>query len=145
MEKFFGTYTLTEEEVAERSQQLAESLRNLEAKELEKKSVSSRMTSDINDLKEDIYALKNSVLDGKETKYFDCEVEKDFRSQTKRYYHNGQLIGTEPFTESDKQLHMRDIEREAICDCPQCEECFEPEDGLTASEVRRIGFPGYLS
>ena len=33
-------------------------------------------------------------------------------------------------------------EYSGLCECPQCEECFEPEDGLSAEEVRNIGCPG---
>jgi len=105
-ERIFGTYELNEEEIAERSQQMAETLRNLEAKGLEKKEVSSRIAAEINEIKKRIYELRNQVLDGKQTGYFDCEMVKDYTNQVKRFVYNGQILRVAPFTEQDKQMHI---------------------------------------
>jgi hypothetical protein len=107
-ERYFGTYELSEDEIAEKSKQLAETLRALEAKEQEKKSVTSQFTADINGLKEEIYGLKNVVLDGKESAYFDCEVETDYKRQIKSFFYRGQKIGFRPLSEDERQLHMKD-------------------------------------
>lgn len=108
IERVFGVYKLNDEEIAARSQSLAESLRMLEAKELEKKAAVKRFGSEIDTIKEEIYKLKNQVLDGEESGYFDYEIEKDFQKMVKRCFCNNQLVATLPLSIDEKQLSMND-------------------------------------
>lgn len=106
----WGKHHLNEEELADRSQQLAETLHQLGCKEDEKKQAMKQLASDIEILKLRTGKLKDAIRDGYESGQIVCREEKDYGLQVKRYVsiEHGELIKTEPFSEEDRQMHLKE-------------------------------------
>lgn len=104
----WGKHHLSEEELADRSQQLAETIHQLGCKEDEKKQVMKQIASEIESLKVQMGKLKDAIRDGYESGLIRCREEKDYKQQVKRYYsiEHEELIKTEPFSEEDRQMNL---------------------------------------
>ena len=108
--RVFGRYDLSEEEKAEKSQELAETIRNLGLKHLEKKAVTKQFAADIEGLQETIEQLSGHIRDGYEMKPLNCYRKKDYVRKRVLFISvdSGETVKTEPFTEDDYQMGIRD-------------------------------------
>jgi hypothetical protein len=108
--RVFGRYDLNEEEKREKSQELAETIRNLGLKQLEKKTIVKQFAADIEGLQETIEQLSGHIRDGYEMKPINCYRKKDYVRKRVMFVSvdTGDVVKTEAFTEADYQMGIAD-------------------------------------
>lgn len=99
-------YSFDRDEIAQKSQQLAETCGEKQRLVEEKKSVNSDYKAKI-DAKDSIMNLLSShITNGYEIKSVECDVEMDYDKGLKRYFYQGVLYDTVAMTGDDRQLEI---------------------------------------
>lgn len=83
-EERYLRYDFTASEVHDLSVKLANRTQEMAAKEAEKKSITSQITSDITGIKADISSLSNKVANGYEMRKVECEIKYHLPEQGKK-------------------------------------------------------------
>jgi hypothetical protein len=109
-ENVFGKRALNEQELSQKSQQLAGFIHLLELKKLEKDEAVKQFAAKIKDLEAEIKRLSSHVKDKFEYTEIPCSVEKDLAAKMVHYHslENGELIKSVPFSKEDYQLTLHD-------------------------------------
>lgn len=103
-ENYNFQYTFTQEEIKEKSKQLAKSCEERNSLEDDKKSVMSDFKAKIDSKSAEINVLSNHINTGHEWLNKTCDVEYDFDAGKKIYYWEGMRVGEEKMKSADYQL-----------------------------------------
>jgi len=110
-------YPFSEKELAEKSQQLASCVGELQDLESELKSVKSDYKSKIDAKQALVSGLSNNVRSGFDYRVVECDVIFDYDKAVKEYYYNGILRDTVKMESKDFQTEIPiEIEESAIVD-----------------------------
>lgn len=117
-------YDFTADELAQKSRELANSIKTKEKIAGQKKEMMSSFKYQLDGQDALINSLSNDIQTGHEMRHVDCEIVKDFEKGTKEYWFEGKLHDTVKLSAADHQLHLDEIE-EANAES----ETFTPEVG----------------
>lgn len=105
-ENYDYQHFFTDDELKEKSQQLARACRDHAGIEDQKKSVMSDFKAKLDKISAEINHTSNHINSGFEMRYNTCDVEYAFDEGLKIYYHNGKKVGEEKMTPSDYQAKL---------------------------------------
>lgn len=103
-ENYNFQYNFTEEELKEKSKQLARSCDERNNLEDQKKSVMSDFKSKIDSKNAEINIASGHINNGYEWLTKTCDVEYDFDHGKKIFYYNDLRVGVEKMTKDDYQI-----------------------------------------
>lgn len=103
-ENYNFQYNFTEDELKEKSKQLARSCDERNNLEDQKKSVMSDFKSKIDSKNAEINITSGHINNGYEWLTKTCDVEYDFDNSKKIFYYNNDRVGVEKMSPQDYQL-----------------------------------------
>lgn len=104
-------YNFTEEELKDKSRQLAKSCEERNRLEDEKKSVMGAFKAKIDSKSEEINVISNHINSGYEWLSKSCDVVMDFDNGIKTYFYEGLKVGEEKMMKADYQITIDDVEK----------------------------------
>ena len=107
-------FELTGEEIVEKAMHLADLHGKTQEVEEELKGHKKRLGDIIKENKEEIARICRVIEHGKEIRLVDCEMEKDFDTNTITYFHNGVKIDERAMEPSERQQEMFQDEAEEV-------------------------------
>ncbi len=128
---------LTEAELRAQAEKMAQNLSQIAQYEADLKSIKKQIESDIARCQADLGSAVEKFRSGFEMRNVDCEVQKDFQTNTVRTYRldTGEMIRERALTAEERQL-MLDLEKKE--ETPAAEE--KPEEDLPDADA---GHPFY--
>ena len=101
--------SLSESELLSIGHNSAELAGQIETLNLEKKTVSDRVNTELKELEPQLLAGLRKIRNGREMRVVECLEKIDFIDQKVNYIYNGEVLDSRDITEEDRQLQM-DIE-----------------------------------
>ena len=98
------TRKLTESEMVNTAKTLAKTMSERERILIEKKSAVDEFKARIEEKEEFILQLQHSVNSGTTDEKITCIVRKNYADRVKEYIYEGEIVDTEPMSDSEMQL-----------------------------------------
>lgn len=103
-ENYNFQYNFSQEELHEKSKELARACNERVKLEEQKKSVTSDFKAKIDSKSAEVNILSGHISNGYEWLTKTCDVEYDFDAGKKKYYYDGLMVGVERMSPNDYQL-----------------------------------------
>ena len=98
------TRQLTESEMVNTAKTLAKTMSERERLIMEKKAVVDDFKAKIEEKDEVIHQLQHSVNSGTTDEKITCIVRKNYADRVKEYIYEGEIVDTEPMSDSEMQM-----------------------------------------
>ncbi len=128
---------LSEGELKQLAEQMAQDLAQISQAEADLKSIRKRIEADISKCQSDLVSVVERYRSGFEMRLIECQIQKDFQTNTVRVVRldTGEMIRERALTAEERQL-MLDLEKKE--ETPAAEE--KPEEDLPDADA---GHPFY--
>lgn len=100
------TRKLTQGEMVETAKALSGAMNDRDLLELEKKSVTEDFKNKIGEKTEVIFQLRQNISTGTREESLTCIVRKNYADRVKEFIHEGEIVATEPMSDSDMQMDI---------------------------------------
>lgn len=97
---------MTQSEMVETAKALSGAMNDRDLLELEKKAIIDDFKNKIGEKNELVFTLRNQISTGTRQEEVTCIVRKNYADRVKEYILDGEIVDTEPLSDSDMQMDI---------------------------------------